>query len=355
MRPLLIGAGRWGRQHLRVLRTLSADLHVADRDCRVLSELADKGFPHARLSEAAESFLPFVEAVIIVTPAPTHYPLCRLCLAAGKDVFVEKPLATTAVEARLLAELAAEQDRILQVGHIFRFDPASAWLRGAVARGDFGRVKLLRGNFSGFKRPRDDSGVTFADAIHFIDLFNFILDRTPERVTGFAHDFFGRGVDDQSLIILEYPGAPAGGREIFAIIEAGYHVPGKRREMVLSGELLGAECDFATAQRTVRVVAARHERHQHGIRAIMGESREFAFPQIEPLAAELQSFMTAVGRRTRPLADGWSGYRAVHIAEKALESARRGRSLTIMEEPPAATLGALHDHGSREAGMTAVT
>jgi predicted dehydrogenase len=100
------------------------------------------------------------------------------------------------------------------------------------------------------------------------------------------------------------------------------------------------------------MVAARHERHEHGIKAIVGESRELSFPKIEPLAVELQSFVTTVRRRTPPLADGWSGYWAVHIVEKALESARQGRALTIVEEPPAVALG---NDGARGAGVTAIT
>jgi hypothetical protein len=83
-----------------------------------------------------------------------------------------------------LAELAGQQHRILQVGHILRFDTAVLWLREAIAAGEFGRLNMLRGYFGGFKRPRNDSGVMFSDGIHFVDLFNFLLGALPKTVLG---------------------------------------------------------------------------------------------------------------------------------------------------------------------------
>ena len=125
-----------------------------------------------------------VDAAVIVTPAQSHFPLCREFLEAGKDVFVEKPLTLAPEESKQLAELADKNKRILQVGHIFRFDPATQWLRDAVQSGKFGRVNMLRGHFGGFKRPRNDSGVMFADGIHFVDLFNYFLNATPDQRAG---------------------------------------------------------------------------------------------------------------------------------------------------------------------------
>jgi predicted dehydrogenase len=60
-------------------------------------------------------------------------------------------------------------------------------------------VNMIRGHFGGFKRPRNDSGVMFADGIHFVDLFNFILGALPKSVLAIHHDFMGRGMDDVSL------------------------------------------------------------------------------------------------------------------------------------------------------------
>src|SRR5205823_5770189 len=202
-RILLIGMGRWGANHRRVLQSLPIELFVAERDPE---RLKSSGLPASHQAADAHSLFPIIDAAVVVTPAESHFELCRALLEAGKDVFVEKPITLKSADARELTELAKRNGLILQVGHIFRFDPASVWMRDAIAEKRFGEIKMLRANFSGFKRPRQDTGVTFADGIHFIDLFRFLLGKSPRRVHAVMGNFMERDsdLDDESFIVLEY-------------------------------------------------------------------------------------------------------------------------------------------------------
>jgi UDP-N-acetylglucosamine 3-dehydrogenase len=324
---LLVGLGRWGANHLRVLRSLPVTLYCADTDPARLDALVKSGFPAERTSREPLALLPKVDCAVIATPAPSHFDLAKRCLEAGKDVLVEKPLTVTAGESKVLSELATKTSRILQVGHIFLYDPASQWLRDAAAQGEFGKLRLLRGNFSGFKRPRSDGGVSFADAIHFAALFNFIVGKQPARVTGHLADFLGRGMDDQSLIMLDYD-LPTG--RVMAQIETGYHVPGKFRDVTVTGDKLSAICDFNVAQYKVKTFEARHEPAKGGeIAAIEGATKQLEFPPAEVLLEEIRAFLDSVTTRKTPLADGWCGYWAVRVVEAAIESARQGKTLSL--------------------------
>jgi len=318
---LLLGIGRWGANHLRVLQSLPVELYVADL---APARLEASGVPAERRATDPGAFFPVVDAAVVVTPAQAHFETCRELLELGKDVFVEKPITLTSPEARVLAELAEARGRILQVGHIFRFDPASLWLRDAITQGKFGRLKMLRGNFSGFKRPRTDSGVTFADSIHFIDLFNFLLGETPRRVHAILNDFMGRGMDDQSFISLEYgrgEGAP-----VWATVESGYHAPGKFREVVVVGEDLSAICDYNVAQYKVKTFENRHiPSGGLEVKALSGAVNQLEFPPEEPLRAELAAFVDSIRSRKAPLAGGWDGYDSVRVIEAALRSATCGQ------------------------------
>ncbi len=129
---LLLGLGRWGLNHLRNLRNLPVALFVAEVNERQLEPARKLGLPAEQLTTNYQDFLPRVDGVVIVTPAQSHFPLCREFLLAGKDVFVEKPLTLANAESLELAELAEQHRRILQVGHILRFVPATQWLREAV-------------------------------------------------------------------------------------------------------------------------------------------------------------------------------------------------------------------------------
>ena len=96
-RILLIGVGRWGINHLRVLKSMPIELFVADHQEQQLSSI---GIPQSQCSADARSLFSEIDAAVVVTPAPTHFETCRELLEMGKDVFVEKPMTLVASEAR---------------------------------------------------------------------------------------------------------------------------------------------------------------------------------------------------------------------------------------------------------------
>lgn len=323
---LLLGLGRWGANHLRNLNNLPIELYVAEVGEKQLEPARKLGLPAERLTTDYKKFINEVDGVVVVTPAQTHFPLCREFLEAGKDVFVEKPLTLSNDESRQLAELADRGKRILQVGHILRFDPATIWLRDAIQNGDFGKVNMLRGHFGGFKRPRNDSGVMFADGIHFVDLFNFLLGALPKSVLAVHHDFMGRGMDDVSLVSLEYE--TKHGRT-WATVENDYFIPGKFREVIVCGDRLGAVCDYNVAQYKIKTYENKHVREGNDFKGIEGAVHQIECPPEEPLLAELRAFVDSIKTRAQPRADGWSGYDAVRVLNAALESVKSGRAVTL--------------------------
>ena len=326
MNLLLVGLGRWGANHLRVFQSLPVELFASDLDPGKLEQARKLGVAASRLSVNYKDFLPRIDAAALATPAQTHFALCRQLLQSGKDVFVEKPLALKASEARTLAELAARRGRILQTGHIFRFDSASAWIRQALLDGRFGRVRLLRGHFGGFKRPRPDSGALFADGVHFVDLFNYFLEACPRSVLAIGHDFLGRGMEDASLLSLEYQGAFG---QTWATVENDYFSPGKFRQITIVGEKASAVCDYSQPLHKITLWGNFHHRQGTDFKAIEGAPTQVHTPAGEPLQAELRAFVQSVQTRQRPLADGWSGYQAVRVIEAALKSARTGRAVKL--------------------------
>lgn len=323
---LLIGLGRWGLNHLRNLHNLPIELYVAEVGDRQLEPARRLGLPAERLTTNYRDFISRVDGVVVVTPAPTHFLLGQELLAAGKDVFVEKPLALANQESRQLAELAGKHKRILQVGHILRSDPATLWLRDAVQKGDFGKVNMIRGHFGGFKRPRSDSGVMFADGIHFADLFNFILGALPKSVYAIHHDFMNRGLDDVSFVSLEYETAHG---KTWATIENDYFIPGKFREVIVCGDKLSAVCDYNVAQYKIKTYANFHVPDGREFKANEGVVTQVETSPEEPLLAELRAFVDSIKTRATPRADAWSGYNSVRVMNAALESVKTGKTVEL--------------------------
>ena len=322
MKVLLVGLGRWGEKHLRVLRELGVTVWVADvADARRQWAIA-RGVEPGHAVEDYRAALDRVDAVDIVTPADSHLEIAETCLRAGKPCFVEKPLTRTAGEGRRLVAVAAETGRPVQVGHIFRFHPVTAVLHAALASGRIGAVRYATGRFSGFKRPRTDDGVFHTDGIHYVDLFRYLLRRDPTAVSALARDFLGRGLDDLTLAVVHYG-------DVAVVIEASYFPPGTHRECVIVGETGSLVADYGAG--TVTRHSGVHRQTPAGWEAVDAGKEELATGDAEPLRLELEAFLAAcAGHRPVPVSAA-DGLRAVEVVEAAAESARLGRLVTLAE------------------------
>lgn len=319
---LLIGLGRWGERHLRVLTELGVELWVSDLSEERCQFAVKSGVDPARVVREFRNALPYVDAVDLVTPAVHHLELAGECLRAGKDCFVEKPLAPTVAEGRALADQVRATGRILQVGHIFRLHPVTAVLGERLASGTLGPVRYCTGRFAGFKRPRMDVGVTQTDAIHYFDLFAYLLGREPTAVNATLRDHLGRGLDDLSFVVVEYG-------DVLAVVESGYFAPGTYRDCTIVCERGTLTADFGSS--VVQIHGNRHIKAMRGWQAEEGPVETVRADGAEPLRQELELFLEAVATRGKPLVDVEAGLLALQTVDAAYISSRLGRRVTLEE------------------------
>jgi len=320
MKLLLIGVGRWGMNHLKTLTKLVDELYVADSDPGQLKLAREFSIRSDRLSTDYHDFLGRVDGVDVVTPADSHLTICLECFAKKRDVFVEKPIALTSVEAIEMIRRANQNGVIFQVGHIYRYHPAVSKIKQILEKGKLGAVQYAYGHFMGFKRPRTDVGVTQTDAIHYFDLFNYLFSDPPDAVTAVVKNYLDLPLDDTSVSILDYRGR-------IVYIEAGYMPPEKKRDIAIVGDRASLYCDFQ--KNSVLFCENRHERQGGKCVALEGESRNLSVETEEPLTTELKAFLDSIRSRSRPLADGQAGYEALKIVEVCYESSRSGKRLEI--------------------------
>jgi len=317
---LLVGLGRWGENHLRVLGELGVTLWVADVSQARLAWAIRRGVAPGRAVADYRAALGAVEAVDIVTSADSHWDVARACLGAGRHCFVEKPLARTATEGRLLEAAAGAAGLVVQVGHIFRFHPVTETLREALAAGRIGAVRYATGRFSGFKRPRTDVGVTQTDAIHYFDLFAHLFGREATGVSALQRDFLGRGLDDLSVTVVHYDDVPA-------IVEASYFPPGTWRECMIVGERGSLVADYGAS--TVTLHLGEHSKRGDAWEAVETGKEELPTRREEPLRLELRAFLDAcAGRAANPVPVA-AGVRALDVVEAAERSARLGAQVVL--------------------------
>ena len=144
LRVGVVGCGYWGSKHIRVLHSLESVATIA-----VIDPNPDRALQLSRNYPALESYqnlddaLPHIDAVIIATPPSTHKPLALKAIAAGRHVMVEKPLATSAADARDMIEAAKAADVVLMVGHTFEYHSAVWQLREMVQKKELGDLYYL--------------------------------------------------------------------------------------------------------------------------------------------------------------------------------------------------------------------
>ncbi len=322
MNVLLIGLGRWGEKHLRVLSEVCGEVWVADVSEERRAFAVRAGVRPERAVADYRTALPHVDAIDLVTPADSHLAVASECLRAGKACFVEKPLAVNLAEGRALADVARDTGGIVQVGHIFRFHPVTEALRQWLASGKVGAVRYCTGRFAGFKRPRTDVGVTMTDALHYFDLFSHLLGAAPSAVTATLRDHLGRGLDDCSFSTVEYGPVPA-------FIEAGYFAPGTYRDCVIVGESATLAADFGTS--AVEVYQNKHVHGPGGWQAPEGAVETLKASGPEPLKRERELFLDAAAGRGRPGVGVDAGLLAIQTVEAAQRSSELGRRVTLDE------------------------
>ena len=216
----LIGFGLAGQAfHAPMIRSvpgLELACIVARRD-----ELARQKYPGVHTSRALEEMLSdeTIRLCIVATPNATHFEFARRCLAAGRDVIVDKPFTNTSAEARELIRLAEERKRLLGAFHNRRWDGDFLTVQKVIAGGALGRIVSYESHFDRFRpepdpaawrdRPEPGSGTLYNLGPHMLDQA-FVLFGTPSAITAQVYsEREGAVVDDAMDIRLEYPGLRA--------------------------------------------------------------------------------------------------------------------------------------------------
>jgi predicted dehydrogenase len=305
IRVAVVGVGDFGRNHVRVYGELAGVelVGIVDNDF-ARAEKAAHEF-HTKAFQSLEELRGKVDAATVAVPTVTHAEVgCRL-MQMGIDALVEKPMASTLAEADRLLESAARHKRILQVGHVERFNPAVLAVEPVVKRPLFFEVHRL-----GVFTPRSlDVDVIFDLMIHDLDILLALVKEQVTEVKAVGIPVLTNKVDIAHAR-LEFKGGAV------ANVTASRVSTERVRKMRFFQEHEYISLDYA-----------RRDALRVGVKK-PGPSPEFGFekleaPSTEPLHAELEAFVDAVRTRRAPKTDGMAGKAALELASRVLESIRQ--------------------------------
>ena len=297
MKPIktaVIGVGHLGKYHARICKE-SENIElvaVVDANRETAREVGDlHEVPcYTDYNEIAEEY----DAVHVVVPTDKHYEVTRTLLSAGKHVLLEKPMTSTVSEADELMRLARDNDRVLQVGHVERFNPAVIGIQKVLTKPIFIEVHRL----SPFNPRGTEVSVVFDLMIHDLDIILHLVNSPVESVHAVGVPVLTETADIANARIAFENGCVA-------------NVTASRVSAERMRKIRFFQSD---AYISLDYVAQNAKIYRRQGWQIMDEEINFAGEQ--PLQSEIQSFVECVSNGTRPQVSGEEGRNALDIADR---------------------------------------
>lgn len=331
------GAGYWGKNLIRNFKELGALAAICETNA---ASPVLKQYPDVAVISAYDELIasPDVDAVALATPAVMHHAMARKALLAGKDVFVEKPLALTAGEGQELVDLAAGRDRILMVGHILQYHPAVLKLKDLIRKGELGKIQYVYSNRLNIGKLRTEENILWSFAPHDISVILMLLEEEPRQVACTGGDYLSAGVADTTVTSLGFDNG------VKAHIFVSWLHPFKEQKLVVVGSKAMAVFDDVSAEKLFlyphtiawsegRVPVAQKAEHQ-----------VVPFEKDEPLKAELRHFLECVEARREPRTAGAEGVRVLKVLAASEASMAAGGQPIPLGRPAAARPAAVFVH-----------
>ena len=334
----VVGAGYWGPNLARNFsRSQQWDLRwICDLDRERAQRIAEAG---TRITDDIAEVLadPDIHAVAIATPASTHGDVALSAIAAGKNILIEKPLASTYAEGAKIVDAAESQGLVLMCDHTFCYTPAAEYLRETVADGSLGRIQYFDSVRINLGLVQSDIDVLWDLAPHDLSILDFVLPGGLRATSVAAHgsDPLGTGKVCVAYLTLHLPG------HAIAHIHANWLSPVKVRTLIIVGSKRTAVWDDMNPMQRVSVfdrgvdMVPQEEldfdaRTTSRVAYRIGDMHAPALSGREALTGVVDEFAAAIREQRPARTDGRSGLRVLEILEAASCSLAQGGAVVSL-------------------------
>ena len=311
----VIGAGRWGKKHIEEY------LKIKDVELSWVSDLSKENLKlcqeHYNVKNVIINYKDLlssdVEAVSICTSNETHFEICKNALNAGKHVLVEKPLTLDSKKAYELVKIAKKSNKLLTVGHIFRYNNAINEVKKLIENNFFGDLYYLRLQWTIQWMPEiypDKQLDIVVDMMpHLYDIMNYLTNFWPKKITCFGKAFVKKDLEDTAFIICEFP------NNMMTHSEISWTLPEKVRQVDVIGQKACAKIQ-AISQEVI-------------IFENSNEGKKLNINANNTLCDELKHFVDAVKNKSDVTNNGEIGAKIVELVEATRKSLKIGKTITL--------------------------
>ena len=316
----VFGAGAWGRNIVRTLSELGqlgAVCDPSEASLEATRKIVGDKAKNVRWSVQTKDILKDknIAGVMVATPAETHYEIGKKVLAAGKDLFVEKPLTVDLKEGQKLVKAAESAGKILMVGHLLEYHPAILKLHELIQSGELGEIRYVMSHRLNLGKIRTRENALWSFAPHDISVILRIVGKMPFEVISTGGTYLSPNIPDITLMQMLFDNG------VRAHIYVSWLHPFKEQKLVVVGsKKMASFCDIT---KELILYDQRVDWKEGQPVPIKGEGKKVEFGNSEPLAEECRHFIDCICARRTPRTDGKKGLEVLtllHAAQKSLST-----------------------------------
>jgi predicted dehydrogenase len=310
----IVGLGYWGPNLARNFDDLAELRWLCDASPDALERYGAR-YPQARTTTKYDELLadPDLDAVVVATPAVTHYELSKRALDSGKHVLVEKPPAMSAAEAEELVGAAEEAGLVLMPGHLLLYHPAVQAVKRLVDSGELGEVFCVYSNRQNLGKIRTDENALWSLGVHDLSVVLHLVEEEPSEAWAHGNSFLTPGVEDVVFCYLRFPSGK------IAHMHLSWLDPHKMRRITVVGREKMVVFDDMELERKVTIYEKGPWQPTETYGEWQTRTGDIFSPKVpsdEPLRLECRHFLDLVRGEGDPLHAAREGLAVVRVCEQ---------------------------------------
>jgi len=313
----VVGAGNWGRNHIRTLDSLKSLGGIVEKDKLVIEKLKID-YPECKFYDNLDDALDQgFDGFTIATPPAFHFHDAKKIIGSGFHVLVEKPLTLNKQDALELCDLAKQNGINLMVGHLLLFHPAFTKIKQIMDNGDLGKLQYIYSNRLNLGTIRSDENVFWSFAPHDISLFQYFFQNNPTEVVSRGIDILQPGIHDSTITSLKYPNNTMG-----HIFVSWLH-PFKEHRFVIVGSEGMIHFEDSLSNKPLLFYDKSVMFEGDNPITDIGPTKQIDYNLDLPLTLEMKYFINHLNGDKIEIANGESAVEVINVLEKATNSLKQ--------------------------------
>jgi len=315
-RICVVGAGYWGKNHIRTLNEIGALNGIVESNGKNLASLSAQ-YPNIPCySNISLALKEHFDGFTIATPPETHYSIAKKIIMAGKHVLIEKPMTLSVLDSENLLSLAKEFDVNIMVGHVLLFHPAVIKIKEIIKNGYIGDLQYLYSNRLNLGKVRTEENVFWSLAPHDIAIFQYLTDSFPKDIKCKGSIFLQPGIPDSTMTNLEYENGIEG-----HIFVSWLH-PFKEHRLVVIGSEAMISFEDSLDGKPLKLYSKKFNFTSGVPEKVDGPVQSIPYEQKMPLTEELRYFINHLNKKKPMISNGEQGLDVMKILVKASSQIR---------------------------------